>query len=179
MRLRTSRQWDRARRRLSPEPAPSSPSHKQFMELLRLRGLVAVLRAQLAQASNVASKAAQPPLEADQARDKAEQDFNRMWSARTNSVQELAEAVNRRFTNGTPTSYVVSILGEHDATHSPSASDIGGTCSLIYFCGEGMVQIGTTALPGANPPPGKFTGAKYYAVHEKGMPSSVSGGSQP
>src|SRR4051812_34315924 len=87
------------------------------------------------------------------ARNKTEQDFRRMWLARTNSVRELAEAANRRFTNGTPISHVMSILGKNDSTLRPfSAIDpatgrtpVGATCSLMYSFGEDKVYIGTTA----------------------------------
>jgi len=117
---------------------------------------------------------------------KAEQDFFRTWSARTNSVQALAEAVNRRFTNGTPISYVVSILGKNDSTMRPfSAIDpatghtpVGATCSLMYSFGEDTVYIGTTAPLDADPLPAKFTGAGY-TMHVKGTQSIVSGGGQP
>ncbi len=86
-----------------------------------------------------------------------------MWSTRTNSVQELAEAVNRRFTNGTPTSYVVSILGEYDIILIPSASEarVGATPSALYSGPEGWVEIHTTEPPFADAPPGKFIGARY------------------
>ena len=109
-----------------------------------------------------------------------------MWSARTNSVEQLAEAVNRRFTNGTPISYVVSVLGKNDSTLRPfSAIDlatghppVGATCSLMYSFGEDTVYIGTTAPLDADPLPAKFTGARY-TMHVKGTQSIVSGGGQP
>ncbi len=117
---------------------------------------------------------------------KAEQDFSRIWSARTNSVQELAEAVNRRFTNGTPISYVVSVLGKNDSVLRPFSAmgpatghtPVGATCSLIYSFGEDTVYIGTTAPLDADPLPAKFTGAGY-TMHVKGTRSIVSGGGQP
>jgi hypothetical protein len=100
-------------------------------------------------------------------------------------VQELAEAVNRRFTNGTPISYVVSILGKNDSTLRPfSAIDpatgrrpVGATCSLMYSFGEDTVYIGTTAALDADPLPAKFSGAGY-TTHVKGTQSIVSGGGQ-
>jgi hypothetical protein len=117
---------------------------------------------------------------------KAEQDFLRMWSAHTNSVQELAEAVNRRFTNGTPISYIVSILGKNDSTLRPfSAIDpatgrtpVGATCSLMYSFGEDTVYIRTTAPLDADPLPAKFTGAGF-TMHVKGTQTIVYGGGQP
>lgn len=41
----------------------------------------------------------------------ASDDLPRMWTARTNSAQEIAAAVNARFTNGTPMREVESVLG--------------------------------------------------------------------
>jgi hypothetical protein len=109
-----------------------------------------------------------------------------MWSARANSVEELANAVNRRFTNGTPISYVVSVLGKYDSTMRPfSAIDpstgrapVGATCSLMYSSGEDTVYICTTSPLDADPLAARFTGAGY-TMHIKGTQRIVSGSGQP
>ena len=113
-------------------------------------------------------------------------DLVRVWAARTNSVEQVASAVNAHFTNGTPISYIVSILGRNDSTLRPfSAIDpntgrtpTGMTCSLIYQFGEDSVYINTTAPINADPLPYAFAGAGY-TLHVKGTGQIVSGGGQP
>lgn len=59
----------------------------QFRELLRLRGQVAVLRAQLAQASNVALKATRSPREAESVTDEAIERYRQEIVPRTKFAQ--------------------------------------------------------------------------------------------
>jgi hypothetical protein len=115
-----------------------------------------------------------------------EAEFLQMWTARSSSVQELAAAANRRFTNNTPVSYVVSILGKNHSILEPySVIDpktgrppIGVTCSLMYELGEDLLFINTTAPVGSDPLLAKFTGARF-TMHVKGTQKVISGGGRP
>jgi hypothetical protein len=102
------------------------------------------------------------------AQSKTEQDFVQMWSARTNSVRELAEAVNRRFTNGTPVPVIVAALGNNYTRCGSSARlwmgpgpEPPNTTWLSYRFGEEQVIIGSSALFGEDPVTGRFIGAGH------------------
>lgn len=92
----------------------------------------------------------------------------RVWSDPKKSVQERADAVNRAFTNGTPISVVVGVLGTNYEQHFSSAmvSFRGAKLDpnppwLVYPFGEGHVNIATDATISDGPLSGKFTGANY------------------
>src|SRR5258708_2091542 len=77
----------------------------------------------------------------------------RLWSAPGASVQERAAAVNRSFTNGTPITAVVAVLGTNFTTFQKSYSEVwmgpgdgpepGENLGMIYRFGDGQVLIWT------------------------------------
>ena len=86
-----------------------------------------------------------------------------MWSARTNSAQELAEGVNRTFTKGTRISHIVRTTGKPDSFVRSWQGLTPTTCSLLYRFGGDTVEIYTSvrADRGDDPLRAKFTGAAY------------------
>ena len=100
----------------------------------------------------------------------ADDELSRIWQAPGKSVRQRAAAVNRAFTNGTPVSVVVAVLGTNYTRCMSSAGVWMGpgpeppnTLWLSYRFGEGEVTIGTSAVLGRdlNVLTGKFTGAGY------------------
>jgi len=92
----------------------------------------------------------------------------RVWKSPGASVQERADAVNRRFTNGTPILGIVAILGTNYICFRPfSAVWIGPgpaprkTCSLIYNFGQESVLVHTSADLNADPLTGKLLGVGF------------------
>src|SRR5438105_14522561 len=100
----------------------------------------------------------------------AGEELSRIWSDRSMTVRQRADAVNRAFTNGTPVSVVVSALGTNYRLCGSSARlwmgpgpEPPNTFWLSYRFGKDEVTIGTSAVFGRdlNPPSCKFTGAGY------------------
>jgi hypothetical protein len=100
----------------------------------------------------------------------AGEDLSRIWSDRSATVRQRADAVNRAFTNGTPVSVVVAALGTNYTRCMSSARVWMGpgpeppnTLWLSYRFGEEEVTIGTSAVLGRDLDAltGKFTGAGY------------------
>jgi hypothetical protein len=95
----------------------------------------------------------------------------RLWSAPHLHSWERAEAVNRHFTNGTPVSAIVAVLGTNFTYFTPYSTvwispgpAPTKTTGLIYDFGDESVIIGTTAplmTNGVHPLQAKFTGAGY------------------
>src|SRR5436309_8073034 len=82
----------------------------------------------------------------------ADQELLRVWLAPGITVQERAAAVNRSFTNGTPMSAIVAVLGTNYVVLRPFSSVWLGptpeprkTSGLIYRFGDESVTISTTA----------------------------------
>jgi hypothetical protein len=95
-------------------------------------------------------------------------ELSRIWTDPHASVRERAEAVNRAFTNGTPTSVVVAALGTNYAQCFSSARvwlgpgpEPPNTPWLSYRFGEEEVTIHTTATISEGPLKGSFTAAGY------------------
>ena len=100
----------------------------------------------------------------------AGEELSRIWSDRSMTVRQRADAVNRAFTNGTPVSVVVAALGTNYTRCMSSARlwlgpgpEPPNTLWLSYRFGEEEVTIGTSAVLGRDLDPlsGKFTGAGY------------------
>jgi len=100
----------------------------------------------------------------------AGEELSRIWSDRSATVRQRAEAVNRAFTNGTPVSVVVAALGSNYTRCMNSARVWMGpgpeppnTSWLSYRFGGEEVTIGTSAVLGRDVDAltGKFTGAGY------------------
>src|ERR1043165_1998761 len=98
----------------------------------------------------------------------AGEEFSRMWSAPSVTVQQRAAAVNRAFTNGTPLSVVVAALGTNYTRCGSSARLWMGpgpeplnTTWLSYHFGQEQVTIGSSAVFGEDPVTGTFTGAGH------------------
>jgi len=98
----------------------------------------------------------------------AGEELSRVWSDRSATVRQRADAVNRAFTNGTPVSTVVAALGTNYTRCMSSARVWMGpgpeppnTLWLSYRFGEEEVTIGTSAVLGRDLDAltGKFTGA--------------------
>jgi hypothetical protein len=88
----------------------------------------------------------------------------RVWSNKTSSVEERTAAVNRYFTNGTPVSIVVKVLGTNYTRFRPvlaGAPRAAKTCGLLYEFGDDWVLILTTAPIDTDPLGYLFTGADY------------------
>jgi hypothetical protein len=108
-----------------------------------------------------------PPVKADSTR----KELLRAWSAPQLHSWERAEAVNRHFTNGTPVSTIVAVLGTNFTYDTPYSSVWIGpgperprTIGLEYRFGDEAVIIGTSALLGGNgvhPLKAEFTRAGY------------------
>jgi hypothetical protein len=97
-------------------------------------------------------------------------DLPHIWSDRSATVRQRAEAVNRAFTNGTPISVVVATLGTNYTRCASSARVWMGpgpeppnTLWLSYRFGEEEVTIATSAVLGRDLDAlaSKFTGAGY------------------
>src|SRR5258706_8522902 len=100
----------------------------------------------------------------------AGEELSRVWSDRSTTVRQRADAVNRAFTNGTPVSVVVAALGTNYTCCMSSARVWMGpgpeppnNLWLSYRFGEEEVTIGTSAVlgRGLDALTGKFTGAGY------------------
>jgi hypothetical protein len=127
----------------------------------------------------------------------ASDELSRIWSApRVSVVRERAEAVNRAFTNGTPVSVVVAVLGTNYARCGSSARlwmgpgpEPPNTTWLSYRFGEEQVIIGSSALFGEDQLTGTFTGAGHSIPVKPasqmtnristGQPDGAANGSQP
>ena len=128
----------------------------------------------------------------------AGEDLSRIWSGRSATVRQRADAVNRAFTNGTPVSVVVAALGTNYTLCMSSARVWVGpgpeppnTLWLSYRFGEEEVTIGTSAVLGRDLDAltGKFTGAGYSLPVRPstqatnririGQPDGAANGSQP
>src|SRR5204862_6774119 len=82
----------------------------------------------------------------------AGEELSRIWSDRSTTVRQRADAVNRAFTNGTPVSVVVAALGTNYTRCMSSARVWMGpgpeppnTLWLSYRFGQEEVTIGTSA----------------------------------
>jgi len=93
-----------------------------------------------------------------------EQSLARLWSSKDTSAKERCDAINRCFSNGTPISQVVAVLGNNYVLLIPYSgiTSPGGTLtrSLIYESGGGKsIMIGTSAPLDGDELASKFTGA--------------------
>ena len=81
----------------------------------------------------------------------AADDLRRMWAARTNSVEQLAAAINAHFTNGTPMRDVVAILGSEDAMYMTTTlrwpPETRNQRGWLYRFGSKEILIGSTGGP--------------------------------
>src|SRR5437879_1623936 len=100
----------------------------------------------------------------------AGEELSRIWSNRSMTVRQRADAVNRAFTNGTPVSVVVAALGTNYTRCMSSARVWMGpgpeppnTLWLSYRFGEDEVTIHSSAVLGKDLDAlsGTFTGAGY------------------
>lgn len=98
----------------------------------------------------------------------SERELLSIWSAPQGSVRKRADAVRHYFTNGTPISQVVKVLGANYGILRPYSSVWVGpgpeprkTCGLIYTFGDQTVEIATSADISGDPLTGEFTGAGY------------------
>jgi hypothetical protein len=95
----------------------------------------------------------------------------RVWSAPRAYIRERAAAVNRSFTNGTPVTAVVAMLGTnympwHSSTAWPGPGpEPPKTSGLKYLFGEDYVIVHTTADPNADPLTGRFIRASAHLPH--------------
>lgn len=88
----------------------------------------------------------------------------RLWASKDASANERCVAINQCFTNGTPISQVVAVLGNNYLLVIPYSGITapGGTLtrSLDYELGGGKsITIGTTARLDGDELAAKFTGA--------------------
>jgi hypothetical protein len=120
--------------------------------------------------------------------DLAEQKLLSVWFAPGLPKKQLAEAVNQHFTNGTPVSNIVQVLGPGYVQVTPySMISFEGspiTCWLEYK-NQG-ITIHTSARLGADPLAAKFTGAGYKIPLQSttnkthiGQPDGAANRSQP
>ena len=107
-------------------------------------------------------------LEQEARRTLTKEDLLRVWSAPEISVWECAAAVNRWFTNGTPISTVVALLGTNHTRFTPISTVWLGpgpeprkTSGLMYRFGNDYVIVHTTADVMGDPLSGEFAGAGY------------------
>ena len=117
------------------------------------------------------------------------------WSAPHLHSWERAEAVNRCFTNGTPVSAIIAVLGTNFTYDTPYSSVWIGpgpeptkTLGLIYGFGDESVIIGTTApllTNGVHPLQARFTGtghskpASRPVTRSESQPDGAANRSQP
>jgi hypothetical protein len=97
----------------------------------------------------------------------SEQELERVWTASSSTAEERAAAVNRCFTNGTPISSVIDLLGTNYtrftliATYWCGEPELKKDLDLAYGLGEKSVIIRVTASEHADPLTGQFFGARY------------------
>ena len=97
----------------------------------------------------------------------AERELQHVWTAPKSSVEERAVAINRCFTNGTPISSVVALLGTNHSRFSLIAIYWCGeprlkqALDLTYDFGADSVIIKVTADEHAAPISGYFTEARF------------------
>jgi hypothetical protein len=66
---------------------------------------------------------------------------HRMWAARTNSLDQLAAAVNAHFTNGTPMRDVEAVIGRpsYTRTRTPIPPETQKPMIWVYGFGPGRL----------------------------------------
>jgi hypothetical protein len=127
------------------------------------------------------------------AQTRAEKELLRIWSGPSATAKERAAAVNRCFTNGTPVSKIVSVLGPNYIRVTPySMISLDGSpiyCWLEYT--NTRVSIQTSARLGSEPLDANFTSAGYpleihpIEIHpltnnvSAGQPNGAANRSQP
>jgi len=113
----------------------------------------------------------------------------RVWSLPKAPVWERADAVNRSFTNRTPVTAIVAVLGtNYTHWYSPISTVWLGpgpeppkTSGLKYRFGGEYVIVHTTADLSADPLTGRFTRASAQTTNGVwvGQPGSAANRSQP
>jgi hypothetical protein len=101
------------------------------------------------------------------------EELSRKWSSPGASGPERAAALNETFTNGTPMSAVVAVLGSNYTRVSPISipgPQPRNTSGLIYRFAEQEIVIVSTAATNANPVSGTFIRAAYMRPGTNGIP---------
>src|SRR5689334_17523874 len=97
----------------------------------------------------------------------AADDLRRMWTARTNSAEELTAAINARFTNGTPMREVVAVLGPQDMMYITTTlswpPETQNQRVWVYRFGPKEILIQSTGGPTTPLADRGFAGAKIVA----------------
>ena len=113
----------------------------------------------------------------------AADDLRRMWTVRTNSVEELATAINKQFTNGTPMGQVVRVLGRQDTMYITTTlswpPETQNQRVWVYRFGSREILVRSTG--GATTPLSDrgFAGAQAVPRDKPGQPQRGADGSQP
>jgi len=93
---------------------------------------------------------------------RSEQNLRAIWTATNSMAQQRAAAVNSCFTNGTPITRVLAILGKWDEHHQtfttldPSDSEYRG---LVYRFGSDRITVRAKGTPGTRTENCTFAGA--------------------
>jgi hypothetical protein len=98
-----------------------------------------------------------------------ERELARIWTSNDASANERCNAINRCFTNGTPITRVVGVLGKHYLLVIPYSgiTSPGGrlTRSLLYELDDRQqISVGTTAGLDENEMAANFTGAGVLQI---------------
>jgi len=116
----------------------------------------------------------------------AERELLRVWSSPTASVDERAAAADRCFTNGTPVSSVIALLGTNHSTFSLVALVNPGVnekmMELIYDFGGESVTINLMAPMDTDALHSRYSGAvssTWLRRLRDGQPGGAANGSQP
>ncbi len=95
-------------------------------------------------------------------RTNAADDLRQMWIARTNSLDQLAAALNAHFTNGTPMREIEAVLGRPSHTRTQTLTlppEARYRMLWVYRFGAGQIMIRSTGGPATSPMDRGFAGA--------------------
>jgi hypothetical protein len=110
-------------------------------------------------------------------------DLRRMWILRTNSVEQLAAAINAHFTNGTPMRRVVGVLGRQDTMYITTTAswppETQNQRVWVYRFGSKEILVHSTGDATTLLDDRGFAGAKVVARDELGQPNGAADRGQP
>jgi hypothetical protein len=113
---------------------------------------------------------------------KTEQNVRDIWSATNTTAQQRAAAVNSCFTNGTPISRVLDVIGKWDEHHQKitTADPVEKESrALVYRLGPDRITIHAKGSPGTRTENCAFVGAFVWRPSDFGQQRGAANWSQP